>query len=87
VGLGLADSFLTVAEIAELLTINPETIRNWIDRRELSAVRLGSRRVRVKQSDLDRFIEESSAVLPDAGSAASRCSVGDRSPRAVRLGA
>jgi len=28
----MADSFLTVAEIAELLKINPQTIRNWIFR-------------------------------------------------------
>src|SRR5450755_3411331 len=45
------ETFLTVAEIAELLKLNPQTVRNWIDRGELSAVRVGSRRVRVKQSD------------------------------------
>jgi excisionase family DNA binding protein len=41
-------------------------LKNWIDRRELSAARLGSRRVRVKRSDLDRFIEESSSIVPHA---------------------
>src|SRR5450755_270386 len=46
------ETFLTVAEIAELLKLNPQTVRNWIDRGDLSAVRVGSRRVRVKQSDL-----------------------------------
>ena len=51
------DQFLTVAEIAELLKVNPQTVRNWIDRRELPAVPVGQRRVRVRQSDLDRFLE------------------------------
>src|SRR5450755_3243138 len=58
------ETFLTVAEIAELLKLNPQTVRNWIDRGELSAVRVGSRRVRVKQSDLDRFIEAGATVVP-----------------------
>ena len=35
---------------------NPE-VQIWIDRRELPAVRVGQRRVRVRQSDLDRFLE------------------------------
>src|SRR5450755_897105 len=58
------ETFLTVAEIAELLKLNPQTVRNWIDRGELSAVGVGSRRVRVKQSDLDRFIEAGATVVP-----------------------
>jgi excisionase family DNA binding protein len=35
----VADEFLTVAEIAELLKLNPMTIRNVIDRGDLPAVR------------------------------------------------
>jgi hypothetical protein len=31
-------------------------LKNWIDRGELSAVRLGQRRVRIRRSELDRFI-------------------------------
>jgi excisionase family DNA binding protein len=56
------DELLTVAEVAEQLKLNPQTIRNWIDRGELSAVRLGSRRVRVRSSELERFLSESSAA-------------------------
>ena len=48
------DEFLTVAEVAELLKLNPLTVRNWINRGELPAVRLGERRVRIKRSDLER---------------------------------
>jgi excisionase family DNA binding protein len=41
---------------AALLRLNPQTIRNMIDRRELGAVRLGQRRVRVRRSQLDEFL-------------------------------
>ena len=47
---------MTVAEIAEQLKLNPQTVRNWIDRQLLPAVRVGPRRVRVRQSDLDEFL-------------------------------
>ena len=33
------------------------TVRHWIDAGTLPAVRIGQRRVRIKRSDLDRFIE------------------------------
>ena len=61
------DSFLTVQEIAELLQLNQQTVRNWIDQGSLPAVRVG-RRVRVRQSDLDRILQEgqtASAPTPD----------------------
>ncbi len=34
--------FLTVAEIAAVLKVNAQTVRNWIDRGELPAVRVGA---------------------------------------------
>jgi len=51
------DSFLTVAEVAELLKLNQQTVRNWIDAGSLPAVKVG-RRVRIRRSDLDRKLEE-----------------------------
>lgn len=42
------DEFMTVAEIAALLKLNQQTVRNWIDNGKLSAIRIG-RRVRVKR--------------------------------------
>lgn len=51
------DSFLTVAEVAEALKLNPQTVRNWIDQGSLPAVRVG-RRVRILRSDFDRLVEE-----------------------------
>jgi excisionase family DNA binding protein len=40
----------------EILKLNPQTVRNWIDAGTLPAVRLG-RRVRIKRSDFDAFVE------------------------------
>ncbi len=51
------DEFLTVAEIAEILKLNQQTVRNWIDAGELPAVHVG-RRVRIKRSDFDRLVED-----------------------------
>jgi excisionase family DNA binding protein len=55
------DSFLTVAEVAELLKLNQQTVRNWIDQGSLPALRVG-RRVRIRQSDLNRLLEEGSTA-------------------------
>jgi excisionase family DNA binding protein len=52
------DDFMTVAEIASILKLNQQTVRNRIDAVTMPAVRIG-RRVRIKRSDLDRFVEAS----------------------------
>lgn len=62
------DSFLTVAEVAELLKLNQQTVRNWIDQGSLPALRVG-RRVRIRRSDLERVLE-ASATSPEGSSAA-----------------
>jgi excisionase family DNA binding protein len=53
----LEDSFLTVAEVAETLKLNQQTVRNWIDQGSLPAIRVG-RRVRIRRSDFDRLLEQ-----------------------------
>lgn len=53
---------LTVAEVAEYLKVNPQTVRNWVDRREIAAVRVGSRRVRIRRADLDEFLKHDAAA-------------------------
>jgi excisionase family DNA binding protein len=50
------DDLLTVNEIAQSLRVNPQTVRNWIDREQLTAIRVGARRVRVRRQDLDAFV-------------------------------
>jgi excisionase family DNA binding protein len=72
----MPERLLTVDEIAELLRLNPQTVRNMIDRRELGAVRLGQRRVRVRESELERFL--AAGEMP-----ADRGDQPDREPGAV----
>ena len=55
----MTDELLTVAEVAEILRLNQQTVRNWIDNGKLAHIRLGERRVRIKRSDLDRIINPS----------------------------
>jgi excisionase family DNA binding protein len=52
------ESYLTVAEVAETLKLNQQTVRNWIDQGLLPALRVG-RRVRIKRSDFQRVLEQS----------------------------
>ncbi len=53
--------FLTVAEIATLLSLNPQTVRNWIDAGKLPAYRVG-RRVRILKADLDAVLAAGSTT-------------------------
>ena len=53
-----ADSLLTVDDIARILKLNPQTVRNWIDQGYLRAIRIG-RNVRVTRAEFDRLLEES----------------------------
>jgi excisionase family DNA binding protein len=59
------ESYLTVADVAELLKLNQQTVRNWIDAGSLPAIRVG-RRVRIKRSDLDRILENGYHGTPAA---------------------
>lgn len=55
------EEFLTVSDVAELLQLNQQTVRNWIDAGTLPAVRAG-RRVRVRRSDLEAVIGAKTTV-------------------------
>jgi excisionase family DNA binding protein len=50
------EKFLTVADVARILRLNQQTVRNWIDAGTLPALRVG-RRVRVRRSDLDALVQ------------------------------
>jgi len=60
---------MTVEEVAKWLKVNPQTVRNWVDRGELGALHVGRRRVRIRRSELDRFIGagETNARMDDGG--------------------
>jgi len=61
------DDFLTVAEIAQILKLNQQTVRNWIENGTLPALRVG-RRVRVRRSDFDALVERGrTAPAPASG--------------------
>ena len=49
------ETYWTVAELAQRLRLNQQTLRNWIDQGSLPAVRIG-RRVRVLNSDFERLV-------------------------------
>ena len=70
------DSFLTVAEVADILKLNQQTVRNWIDQGSLPAVRVG-RRVRIKRSDFERVLAESYTGGPGAAASATGPSAED----------
>jgi excisionase family DNA binding protein len=53
---GLEDEFLTVAEVAAILKLNQQTVRNWIDQGSLPALHVG-RRVRIRRADFEALLE------------------------------
>ena len=57
------DEYLTVAEVAGILKLNQQTVRNWIDRGELPALRVG-RRVRILRSDFGALIQNADGSRP-----------------------
>lgn len=59
-----------MAEVAAILKLNQQTVRNWIDAGTLPAIHVG-RRVRVTRSDFERLVEHgyrgtSKASSPEA---------------------
>ena len=52
-------TYLTAEEVAELLTVSVDTVRNWCTRKKnkLPALKIG-REWRIERADLDRFIQE-----------------------------
>jgi excisionase family DNA binding protein len=52
------DPWLTIAEIADELHLNPATIRLWVSKGALPAKRAGMRKLLVRRSDLDWMLRE-----------------------------
>lgn len=52
------ENLLTVAQVAEILGVNPKTVKRWIQAGKLHGVWLGSDRVgwRVRPSEVDALI-------------------------------
>jgi excisionase family DNA binding protein len=63
----LTDEVFTVDEVASLLKLNPQTIRNWVEAGALPALRIG-RRVRIKRAVLQDILDNGLKVVDDEGS-------------------
>ena len=62
------EEFLTVGDVADRLRVHPQTVRAWIARGDLRAIRIG-RTVRVRQTDFQEMLER--ARIPPRMRAAS----------------
>ena len=51
-----ADPWLTLAEIADELRVNPATVRQWVTKGQLKASRAGVRKWIVRRSELERML-------------------------------
>lgn len=60
------DPWLTLAEIAEELRVNPATVRLWVRKGQLEATRAGMRKLIVRRSELERML---ASVNPAGGAA------------------
>jgi excisionase family DNA binding protein len=61
------DPWLTVAEVAAEVHLNPATIRLWISKGRLPARRMGRRKLLIRRSDLDRMLEATRRQNPPGG--------------------
>jgi len=49
--------YCTIKEVAEIVGVHPNTVRNWIDNGDLKAYKLG-KVVRIRKEDLEAFAKE-----------------------------
>lgn len=54
----MADELLTIDEVAAELKLHPDTIRRYIREKKLKSVRVGGTAIRVRRSEMERFIRE-----------------------------
>lgn len=59
------DPWLTLSEIAEELRMSPATIRSWVSKGTLRAMRAGRRKWLVRRSELDRMLAGADMAGPD----------------------
>jgi len=52
------DELLTLQEVAKRLHVHVATVRRYIKQKKLTAIRLSNTNLRVRKSELDRFLKE-----------------------------
>lgn len=50
-------SFLTTVEVAQILRVHQRTVQRWISSNNLKATKVGPRIWRIRQKDLDEFLQ------------------------------
>ena len=63
------DRLLSVADVAQLLSVTEPTVREWIKDGKLNAHRAGARFWRIRQSEVDRMLSQQASHRPAPGSA------------------
>ena len=58
------DRLLSPLEVAEQLGVSDQTVYNWIREKRIAALRMG-RLLRIRQSDLERFVAANSTAAAD----------------------
>lgn len=56
----MIEKYYTPEEIAELLTVSPQTVRRWVQHGKMKGAHLNQKVIRVKESDLVEFLEKKS---------------------------
>ena len=54
----LDDELLTIEQVANELKLHPDTIRRYVREKKLKAVRLASTALRIRRSELNRYLKE-----------------------------
>ena len=57
----MADELLTIDEVAAELKLHPDTIRRYIRQNKLRSTRVGGTAIRIRRSELERFLREGEA--------------------------
>jgi excisionase family DNA binding protein len=63
----MPEELLTIEQVAEELQLHPDTVRRYIRERKLVGVRISSTVMRVRRSDLNKFIQDRSTDKPEQG--------------------
>jgi len=58
------DKYYSPTELAEILNLDPRTVRNLIKKGEIKAIKVGSQ-WRIGENDFETFIEENRNVIDD----------------------